>query len=605
MSQEKPIANLSEQLNRIRESFRQLGNVSAALDDTVGITNGKGMAAVSNNIWKSILSYFNRFPEIFFGKTSSKKGQKSTNWADYGVAYITALLASLDLCSIINTISNLTENLNVAKFNPNQNPPPNDFKWKVQKVAYEIQVSIDSFNRVYSLSANPGDTISTAIAAISPNLQKLTSQEYLGSEDMRKAFPQVDQINNYLIDKLSKFQQTSTISNTDNRSINDTLKTLSLIRNSCVLIQGLNTPANFSRYAQSALGTSVYNTIDKLGVDNIDPKKLSDIITSLQRRLIPINKGASFILKYIQYLQFIIKVSLTLVKIFRILINFLILLPLPNVILIAGINIGLSKGERKLDDYLKNTLKLLSEINLFIAMIVALLRGLTAVLDQIINDLETILQKLKSCTRTSENTNSADAETIRGLELTLQDLQNTNRDLKNFVINYETKKENNKKTYEGYTIEIRTEDVSDQNVLNVTLPRRYGIALDAAGIQAVRSDFTYASDDSVIINQVKLLLTSKGLVKPQEQLFTNQQLDILNEAMAAVEDNNISMDDIPAAPTLSEYMDSPDNEDENDGLGLNAFVNKLSGGKRLRKRIKEKMAASKEKLNSDVQSVKK
>jgi uncharacterized protein (DUF2342 family) len=191
------------------------------------------------------------------------------------------------------------------------------------------------------------------------------------------------------------------------------------------------------------------------------------------------------------------------------------------------------------------------------------------------------------------------------LELTLQDLQNTNRDLKNFVINYETKKENNKKTYEGYTIEIRTEDVSDQNVLNVTLPRRYGIALDAAGIQAVRSDFTYASDDSVIINQVKLLLTSKGLVKPQEQLFTNQQLDILNEAMAAVEDNNISMDDIPAAPTLSEYMDSPDNEDENDGLGLNAFVNKLSGGKRLRKRIKEKMAASKEKLNSDVQSVKK
>ena len=75
--------------------------------------------------------------------------------------------------------------------------------------------------------------------------------------------------------------------------------------------------------------------------------------------------------------------------------------------------------------------------------------------------------------------------------------------------------------------------------------------------------------------------------------------------MAAVEDNTISMDDIPTAPSLSEYMDTPDNEDENDGLGLNAFVNKLNGGKRLRKRIKESMAASKEKLNSDIQSVKK
>lgn len=604
MSQEKPIANLSEQLNKIRESFRQLKNVSDSLDNTVGNTNGKGMAAVTNNIWKSILSYFSRFPEIFFGKTSSKKGQKSTNWADYGIAYITALLASLDLCSIINTISNLTENLNVAKFNPNQNPPPNDFKWKVQKVAYEIQIAIDTFNTAYSLSANPGDTISTFIASVSPNLQKLTSQEYLGSEDMRKAFPQVDQINNWLIDKLADWQ-TGGVSNNDKTKINKTLKTISMMRNSCVLIQGLSTPANLSRYAQTALGPSVYETIDKLGVDNIDPKKLSDIIGSLQRLLIPINKGASFILKYIQYLQFIIKVSLTLVKIFRILINFLILLPLPNIVLIAGVNVGLSKGERKLDDYLKNTIKLLSEINLFVAMIVSLLRGLTAVLDQVIADLETILQKFKACTRTGENTNTADDETIKILEASTTDLKNTNKALKDFITNYEAKKEINKKTYEGYTIEIKTEDVSDQNVLKTTLPRRYGIALDGAGIQAVRSDYTFASDDSVIINQVKLLLTSKGLVKPQEQLFTNQQLEVLNEAMAAVEDNQISMEDIPQAPSLSEYMDAPDNEDENDGLGLNAFVNKLSGGKRLRKRVKETMAKSKEKLNSDISSVKK
>jgi hypothetical protein len=238
-------------------------------------------------------------------------------------------------------------------------------------------------------------------------------------------------------------------------------------------------------------------------------------------------------------------------------------------------------------------------------MIVSLLRGLTAVLDQIIADLETILQKFKACTRTGENTNTSDDETIRNVEALTTELKSTNQALKDFVVNYESKKDANKKTYEGYTIEIRIEDVSDQNVLKTTLPRRYGIALDGAGIQAVRSDFTYASDDSVIINQVKLLLTSKGLVKPQEQLFTNQQLEVLNEAMAAVEDNQISMEDIPQAPSLSEYMDAPDNEDENDGLGLNAFVNKLNGGKRLRKRVKETMAKSKEKLNSDISSVKK
>lgn len=605
MSQEKPIANLSEQLNKIRESFKQLKNVSDSLDDTVGSTNAKGVAAVSNNIWKSILSYFRKFPEIFFGKTSPKKGQKSSSFTDYGIAYITALLASLDICSIINTVSNLTENLNVAKFNPNQNPPPDDFKWKVQKIAYEIQIAIDEFNRIYSLSANPGATISTFIASVSPSVQKLTSQDYLGSDDMRKAFPQVDQMNNWLIDTLSKWQNSNNVSNTDNDQINKILKTISLMRNTCVLIQGLSTPANLSRYAQSALGTSVYETLDKIGKDNIDPKKLSDMIGSIQSLLIPINKGAAFILKYIQYLQFMIKISLTLVKIFRILINFFILLPLPNVVITAGINTGLSKSERKIDDYLKNTIKLISEINLFVAMIVSLLRGLTAILDQIIADLETILQKFKACTRENENTNPATATTCNELEQATNQLKATNQALKDFIANYDAKKENNKKTYQGYTIEILTEEVSDQNVLKTTLPRRYGIAVDGAGIEVVKSDYTFASDDSVIINQVKLLLTSKGLTKPQEQAFTNQQMEILNEAMAAIEDNTISMDDIPISTATGEYLDSPDNEDENDGLGLNAFVNKLKGGKSLRERIKKIMQQSKEKLNSDINSVKK
>ena len=250
-------------------------------------------------------------------------------------------------------------------------------------------------------------------------------------------------------------------------------------------------------------------------------------------------------------------------------------------------------------------------------------------LDQIATDIELIIKKLESCKRADNNTNNinntanktnqdntniAETETIGNLQNLVTELKAINNSFKSFINNYDSKKASNNKTYQGYTIEIRTEDVSDQNVLKTTLPRRYGIALDGSGIQAVRSDLTFASDDNVIINQVKLLLTSKGLVKPQDQVFTNEQLDVLNEAMAAVEDNEISMEDIPVTPvglgslateTREESMDAPDNEDENDGLGLNAFVNKLSGGKRLRKRIKESMAKSKEKLNSDISSVKK
>ena len=629
MSQEKPIANLSEQLNKSREALNQIKNVSKTLDDTVGNTNAKGVGAVTDTIWRSLLSYFSKIPDLFFGRTSSKKGQKSTNFMDYGLSYLISLMSIIDLCSIIDSISIVTNNLNISRFNPNQNPPPDDYKWKVQKQAYDIQIVIDQFLNVYALTSTPGTAITNAITAMSPGLEKLISKDYLGSDDMRKSFPQSDQMNNFLSDTFSDFTNTGAISNTDKTRIDKFIKKINLIRQTCVLIQGFTTPASLSNYAKSALSPSLIETIDRLGVDNIDQNKLSEIIASLQKKVTTLNKISSFILKYVQYLQLVIRTSLIIVKIFKIIINFLLLLPIPNVVLIAGINIGLSKGERKLDDYVNKIIKLISEINLYVSMIVGFLRPLTFVLDQTILDLELILRKLKSCTRdinvtgntsnkiNSDNTNVADTERIKIIETLTTELKTTNQSFKDFITNYETKKENNKKTYEGYTIEIRIEDVSDQNVLKTILPRRYGIALDSAGIQAVRSDLTFASDDNVIINQVKLLLVSKGLVKPQEEVFTSQQMDILNDAMAALDDNSalgenttigndaISMDDIPTAPSLSEYMDAPDNEDENDGLGLNAFVNKLNGGKRLRKRIKESMAASKEKLNSDIQSVKK
>jgi hypothetical protein len=605
MSQEAPISNLSEQLNRVRKAFLEL--IKPPIDKTVGTTSAKGLSKVTDTIWKSILRYFSKFPEIFFGKTSSKKGQKSNNWLDNGICFITAFLASLDLCSIINTISNLTDQLDVAKFNPNQNPPPNDFKWKIQKIAYEIQVGIDAFNRVYSAAANPGDSITTLIASIAPQLQKLTSEEYLGSPEMRKAFPQVDQMNNFLGDTLRKMQERSEISNTDKTEIQNYLKKINLIRQTCVLIQGLTTPANLVKFAESALPPGVYESIDKFGVNNINPDKLSEILGGTRITINKINKISSSILKFIGEIQAGIKIAIILAKVFRVIIGFFIVMPLPNLVTTSGITTGFAKAERNIDDYLKKTIKFLSEVNTLVAIIVSMLKGLSLVLDQIESDLSTIIDKLKACSRGNDPINvPVDQDTIIGLERELNTLRNNNNAFKEFVINYETKNETNKKTYEGYTIEIRTEDVSDQNVLKVTLPRRYGIALDGAGIQAVRSDFTYASDDSVIINQVKLLLVSKGLAKPQRQeQFTNDQLDVLNQAMAAIPENDLSVEDItPQSPT-SEYLDSPDGEDENDGLGLNAFVNKLSGGKRLRKRIKESMAKSKENLATSLKSAKK
>ena len=57
--------------------------------------------------------------------------------------------------------------------------------------------------------------------------------------------------------------------------------------------------------------------------------------------------------------------------------------------------------------------------------------------------------------------------------------------------------------------------------------------------------------------------------------------------------------------SATEQADAPDNEDDNQGLGINAFFNKQKGGKKMRKKITKIMGDQKTKLNSDLQNVKK
>ena len=78
-----------------------------------------------------------------------------------------------------------------------------------------------------------------------------------------------------------------------------------------------------------------------------------------------------------------------------------------------------------------------------------------------------------------------------------------------FLNNYFDKKNAKNNTFGPYTIEILTEESVDTEI---RLRRRYGIAIDNKGILATQSDATYASDDKVIIAEVKAKLLALGLV---------------------------------------------------------------------------------------------
>jgi hypothetical protein len=78
-----------------------------------------------------------------------------------------------------------------------------------------------------------------------------------------------------------------------------------------------------------------------------------------------------------------------------------------------------------------------------------------------------------------------------------------------FLNNYFDKKNSKNNKFGPYTIEILTEQSVDTEI---KLRRRYGIAIDEKGILATQSDATYASDDKIIIAEVKAKLLALGLV---------------------------------------------------------------------------------------------
>lgn len=78
-----------------------------------------------------------------------------------------------------------------------------------------------------------------------------------------------------------------------------------------------------------------------------------------------------------------------------------------------------------------------------------------------------------------------------------------------FLNNYFDKKNAKNNRFGPYTIEILTEQSVDTEI---KLRRRYGIAIDQNGILATQSDATYASDDKIIIAEVKAKLLALGLV---------------------------------------------------------------------------------------------
>lgn len=521
---------------------------------------------------------------------------------DIGILGVLEVISGLNLCSLLAYEVNIKNNIQGYTFDPN-NPPATDQpqivknSYLLQKNAYLIQSDIDAFVK--------GEQSEILIKALIQEVEDLSSYlddlfdpkspSSISNKDLLTAFPTLLVSNLYLNQALQYFSGSVNSSTLTTGSIPTVMTYVNNVRTHCVKIQSINIYSSYGYFTNPALVASS-NAVNSVlqtqlkqlnGLIGNDISKLVPTLQTVRQQAIAITQYCKMVLSTVRTAQSYVKIATTLVKVFTVISNFLKSLPIPSTFTVVGLSVRFSDALKKIDDLIDTVIRDLTSLSGLLNLLVATISDISADITTIIDDISKIIANLQSCS-------NAPKGLVDDLKSTLDSLQTTNDQLNNFVQNSLDKANNLNITYGAYTIQIIKEELLQSSA---NIPRRYGIALDSDGVEVVKTTPTFASNDNIIIEEVKLLLESKKLVQPTSSALSPSQLSTVQNALSYVEDNTINEN---FNTDINIGLDSPDNQDENSGLGLNAFMNKQKGGPALRSRMRNAMNAANSQLQQNL-----
>lgn len=519
--------------------------------------------------------------QLFLGKP--KQPNKKQKFTDKGLLYMLDLLTSVDMCNIINYSLNQATFGPNSTFDPKKDPPLDAIsraKWQMQNLAYNVQLKIDGYYSSYSdVKSDAQKTeffkLLGQLSVFYNDFKNFTNTE--NGNTILGFFPQVKSFLVFFEGSTSFFN-----SYTDYRQIPDAnfqkaVKLVDKVRTYCVAIQALNSPAALLSLAGNRVNSQVQREIQEIQKE-LDPSKIVNTIKQTIQILKSVEKVCNQLLNLVKFGQLVIKLSVQLIRALKIISSFLKKFPLPNLYTTTGITTTVSSILTDVveEKGIKNFTKRLSQANVLMSVLISLIEKIMMYIQQVMQKLESLIINLNSCT--TKNT-----EIVQELINVKDQISANQNSLDSFIksVNDKKNKSSSDNRISGFTIQIVSEEVTEDSF---RLRRRYGVAIDQKGIAVVKSSPTYASQDLIIINEVKQLLRSKGLLKTEPSTYTIDEENTINQSLDYLEDENINWE---LDSTVDYGLDDPDNENDNSKLGLNAFINKLNGGKKLRKRVQK------------------
>lgn len=580
-------------LDKFNRGWVKFGNDKLNINTTSAIGLEKAIGVVARFMMK-IQGNIN---QILYGKFTSGKEDANLikRLLNKGIINLLEGLASIDFCNILNySLNNLPDG---KIFDPKNPPESTDVvarkKWELQKKAFDTQQFIDQYYREYVDTNNPQSRIGLLLLLqqINSTLSTVVSNANTGLNDplIKENFPQISTASNFFQNAFGVFNRYTDLRQVPVQEIQKIVSLVDSVRQYSIIIQGLNNPKNAIGLIDSSLNGAIQKELSDISSLILQPEKASSILKSIIKTVNTINNIAQKVLGFINTLQVITKVCILLIKIFNVVSAFFIALPIPNMSTTIGIT-------NKFSDILQNKVKEAGQKKLILRLeqIFAVLNLTAIVVTSLYAAIQNIIDKLKLIQLNLDSCPNKNVDLLNEINDSINDLTKTSVKLGNFLNQYNDQQTKSESQFGKYAIKIVTEQVVDEGI---NLRRRYGIARDTNGYIVVQSTPTFASLDLIIINEVKALLVSKGLVSSNlSSLSSEDQVTILEAARFLGEDE-IGLDNIELSISDIQTIEEQDAE-----LGISTFINNLPGGRALRKRIRDKMINNASKLGSDLKS---
>lgn len=567
--------------------FINLGNDKL----NINTTTAKGLEKIIGIIATFIINAQSSVSKILYGKfklQNDPNANKIQKALDKGITNTLADLVGINYCDIINYLINQAPG--GKPFNPNDEPDDGSTfsrtKFFVQKQAFEVQKIIDQYYQSYGTVNNPESrlglyTLTKEVNNIFSTI--LSPQSGLNDPEIIKTFPQTSTITNFLQDVLNKFNQYQSVNDINQAELQKLLRLIEKVKAYCIAIIGLNSPAAFLNFANTISDGGIQDQIAKLN-KIIDVPRFLPLIKQIIKTANNINTLGRKLLGYINLGRAVIKICLVLIKIYNVLKVFFVNIAIPSLFGTKGTDIAINDvfQEKLKEQGEKRFIKRLNQINAVLNLMAICVTTILAGIDDIIQKLNLIKLNLEAC----------NPDLGKEIDDTIANLSSTRNELQDFLNQYNSTGERIDRQFGVYTIEIVTEEVTDEGI---SLRRRFGIARDNNGYIVVQSTPTFASLDLIIVNEVKTLLVSKGLVRFDLGALSSENALTVLESLRFLGNEDLSLENIQFNIGDIEAM-----REEADALGLTNFINNLPGGKALRKKVRQMMSEQSSKLKTDL-----